>query len=553
MTTGSRRPTASSGGTTERFDVVVIGSGFGGAVVACRLAMAGRSVCVVERGKRWEAADFPRSAGQVAEGFWQEGRSYGFLEYLAFRRIDVIQGAGVGGGSLHYFNVNLPASERIFRHPTWPGSITRDALDPFYASATTMLESAPLVPPPERRGELPARTVAFLAAARRAGHEPDLVPIAVHTGAERERPDGRRDRPCTYCGNCLFGCDIGAKKTLDRNYLAVAERHGAEVRPLHVAGAIRPRAAGGYQVDVRVLDATPGAPSTPTTLQCEQVVVAAGSLGSTRLLLRCRDELGTLPALGRALGSRFSLNGELLFAHTKRTTARVDPGLGPPITARVTATSGDLTATIQDLGVPDALLWYLEGAVPMPFARMKALARALVDYLRRANGGGAGGSLAVRLDALVAEPRTARTLPYLGMGTDSSDGEMSLRRGELAIRWRSRPNRELYRLMDDTLRALSAGAGGRYVPSILARWPLRRILTAHPLGGCPMGDDPATSVVDDRGQAHAYPGLFVVDGSMIPAALAVNPSLTIAALAERAAAAMVTRARAGAELVPLDR
>jgi cholesterol oxidase len=544
-------PAARSGGAIDRFDVVVIGSGFGGAVVACRLALAGRSVCVLERGRRWEPADFPRSAGQVAEAFWHEGRSYGFLEYLAFRRVDVIQGAGVGGGSLHYFNVNLPAPERIFGHRAWPGAITRDALDPFYASARTMLESEPLVPP-SGRGRLPGRTAAFLAAARRAGHEPDLVPIAVHTGAERDGPDGRQDRPCTYCGNCLFGCAVGAKKTLDRNYLAVAERHGAEVRPLHFAEAIRPRAGGGYEVEVRALADTPGGPSLPVTLQCQQVVVAAGSLGSTRLLLRCRDELGTLPALGPALGSRFSLNGELLFAYTKGTAAVVDPGLGPPITARVTATSGDLTATIEDLGVPDALLWYLEGAVPMPFARAKALARALRDYLRRASGGGAGGPLAVRLDALLAESRTARALPYLGMGTDSSDGVISLRRGELAIRWRSRANRELYRLMTETLRELSAGAGGRYVPSMLSRWPLRRILTAHPLGGCPMGDNPATSVVDDRGEAHAYPGLFVVDGSMIPAALAVNPSLTIAALAERAAAAMVTRARAGAQLVPLD-
>ena len=126
----ARGATTDGGGAV--IDVVIVGSGFGGAVTACRLAAAGRSVCVLERGRRWSAPDFPRSAGQVAEAFWDEGRSHGFLEYLAFRRFDVIQGAGVGGGSLHYFNVNLPAPPTVLAGPAWPAVFGRVSLDPFY-------------------------------------------------------------------------------------------------------------------------------------------------------------------------------------------------------------------------------------------------------------------------------------------------------------------------------------------------------------------------------------------------------------------------------------
>ncbi len=520
-------------------DVVIVGSGFGGAVTACRLAAAGRSVCVLERGRRWSAPDFPRSAGQVAEAFWDEGRSHGFLEYLAFRRFDVIQGAGVGGGSLHYFNVNLPAPPTVLAGPAWPAVFGRVSLDPFYDTARAVLGSAPLQPPEGRA--LPDRTSAFLAAGRRAGYRPELVPIAVHTGSER---------PCTYCGSCLFGCNDNAKNTLDRNYLALAERDGAEVRPLHVVDGIVPLADGGYEVRYRRLPDDPGAPAERGTIQARQVIVAAGALGSTELLLRSRQQLGAHGGLGSPLGTRFSLNGEFLFAYARDVPGPVSPGLGPPITARITATSGELMVTVEDLGVPDSLLWYLEGAMPQPFARLRRLAAVARDYVLRTTGR-SGVPAGVGLSSLVSSSRTARAMPYLGMGTDSSDGAITLRNGALDVRWRPRSNRDLYRLMDRTMRDVSEGAGGRYSTSVLARWPLRKILTAHPLGGCPMGDNPRTSVVDDRGQVHGHAGLFVIDGSIVPTALAVNPSLTIAALAERAAAAMVHPAVATDDLVPL--
>jgi len=145
------------------------------------------------------------------------------------------------------------------------------------------------------------------------------------------------------------------------------------------------------------------------------------------------------------------------------------------------------------------------------------------------------GRLPAVCDALVAGGRTPRTMPYLGMGTDSADGVLTLREGEIDIAWRPHRNRSLYREIEKLMAEVSTGAGGRFATSFLWRWPMRKALTAHPLGGCAMGDDPRTSVVDHRGQVWGHPGLYVVDGSMMPAALAVNPSLTITALGERAA------------------
>lgn len=519
------------------YDVVVIGSGFGGAVMACRLAQAGCSVAVLERGRRWEAHEFPRSIGQVSEAFWQEGRSHGFLEYLAFRKLDVIQGAGVGGGSLHYFNVNLRATPEIFEKGGWPTQINRDSLDPYYGLAEAMLESRPLRPPAGYQ-QLPTRSTVFLDAARTAGYTAEQVPIAVYTDVDRLHPaGGTAQSACTYCGNCLFGCHLHAKNTLDINYLALAERHhGAEIFALHEVKAILPLPDGRYDVQFRRMDPDPTLPSTEGSVQATRVVVSGGALGSTRLLLSCRDRTKSLPKLSPALGDRFSVNGELLFARAQDTTVRVDPGLGPPITAMTTVKTATGLVTVQDLGLPDPFLWFLEGAMPPRLARLRRILAFGGAYLKRSFGMGRPTSrIALGIDALVSGGRTPHSIPFLGMGTDSADGRMRLRGEDLDILWSARRNRSLYRSLGKVMEDISRAAGGHFVGSFLSRWPLRKTLTAHPLGGCPMGQDPRTSLVNHLGGVWGYPNLYVVDGSVIPTALALNPSLTIAALAERCA------------------
>lgn len=518
----------------EIYDVAVVGSGFGGSVVAARLAAAGRSAVVLERGRRWSKEDFPRTTGQVAQAFWNGRNLRGFLEYRPFKRVDVIQGVGVGGGSLHYFNVNLRAPDRVFRNGRWPAVIDRATLDPYYALAEQVLDSRPFEPPEGRR--LPDRTKAFLEAAARAGRKPELVKIAVYTGSGRtNRYGGDLQEACVYCGNCMLGCHVLAKNTLDLSYLGAAERrHAARVLPLHVVDCITPQ-ADGFRVDYLRLPETSEAAGEPGSLRARRVVVAAGSLGSTELLLRCRDQQRTLPKLGEHLGRRFSTNGDLLLGGAWHTRAPIDPGQGPSITAAVDCSKGDDVITIEDLGFPDPLLWYLEGRIPPPGNVLMRGLRQAGRYLAQRFGPGPGSPVEEGLELLLAGARTTHFLPFLGMGTDAGDGELCLRDGRLDVHWSHRRSRKMFDAMEAAMRDLSRAAGGRYAPGPLWLWPMRKLLTAHPLGGCVMGDDRRTSVVDHRGEVWAYPGLYVCDGAVVSSALAVNPSLTIAALAERTA------------------
>ena len=523
----------------RRYDVIVIGSGFGGSVTACRLAQAGRSVCVLERGRRWRNVDFPRSPSQIARnGFWDRGSGrHGLIDYRVFPRMHVIQGCGVGGGSLHYFNVHLRPPASIFHDRRWPAEINLQTLGPYYDLARDMLDAAPLSPPAGRA--LPTRTTTFLRACELARRDGELVPIAVYSGPGRRSLDGDvRQQPCDYSGDCMIGCATQAKNSLDLNYLALAERHGAEVHPLHEVHRIAPIEHGsGYRVSYERLD-----PATVTTAPFDQVcadtvVVAAGTLGTAELLLRCRDVLGSLPELSPALGYGFSGNGDLLLAGTL-TDEDIDAGPGPSITAGTDCASATQQMYVEDLGLPGPLFWFLEGMLADP-----AAARDVFGMLGLLLDGSVGVQAATRRlvrlrERLLGGGRTRGLLPYLGMCEDAADGELVLdRSGSLDLRWSPAASRRSFLELEDALRELSRALGGEYIPSPL--WLAGDLLTAHPLGGCRIASDPAAGVVDHRCEVHGYPGLFVVDGSVVPTALSRNPTATISALAERAAFLMI--------------
>jgi cholesterol oxidase len=526
--------------TQASYDVVVIGSGFGGAVVALRLAEAGRRVLVLEQGRRWEKEEFPRTVGQTGKGFWQPGISQGFLEYRAFRNIDVLQGVGVGGGSLHYFNVNVRAPARVLDR--WTKPLGRANLDPYYDLALQTLESKPLAPPAGR--QMPARTEAFLRAAKASGlGEPKLLDIAVYTGPERSNAAGVAQEPCNYCGNCMLGCQVHAKNTLDLNYLALAERkHGVEIWPLHKVDCIRPATdrGGGYYVDFSRLDPSLPASEGKGAVHGSLVVVAAGALGSTELLLRSARVHAALPKLSAALGTRFSGNGDMLLAGAMNTPAAIDPAAGPSITAIVDCSTEDHAISIEDLGLPDPMLWFVEAALPPGPGRFLEYLRLLGRYIANSLGFSPRRSrISDEIGRVLRGGRTVHFLPFLGMGTDAADGRMYLDDGELELAWSHTQSRAMFRQMEASMRKLAEAAGGTWSPSLLWRWPTRKLLTAHPLGGCVIGDAPATSVVNHACEVWNYPGLYVTDGAAIPSALAVNPSLTIAAVAERAAFWMI--------------
>lgn len=518
----------------ETYDVVIIGSGFGGAINACRLAEAGRSVCVLERGKRWGRKDFPRTTGQVARAFWND-KDYGLLDYRTFNKMDVIQASGVGGGSLVYFNVHLRTPKGIFENPRWPVGVKREVLDPFYDKAKDMLEAVPLTPP--RDMDLPNRTKAFLAAAEGAGRKAELVDICVYTGPEKVNRQGVVQEGCVYCGNCMLGCHVHAKNTLDLNYLPLAEKNGAEVYPLHMVEKIEPLEPveqNGYRVYFKHFDSEKSGMFEIGSVVGRKVIISAGALGSTEVLLRSRDVHRTLTKLSPALGTRFSGNGDFLLAGTFESNREVDPGSGPSITAMVDYSNDENRISIQDLGFPDPFLWYLESALPVP-NRLKNLKLFFEKYIMRTLGLSRASAFTDGADKLFQGGVTPRFLPYLGMGTDAADGELGLSDGNIDIKWNTSRSRKMFDQMEKGLKELSDGIGGKYKTSILWGWPLRKLLTAHPLGGCTMSDDRQQGVVNEYGEVWNYPNLYVSDGSIIPTALSVNPSATISALSERIA------------------
>jgi cholesterol oxidase len=537
----------------EIYDVVVIGSGFGGAINACRLSQAGRSVCILERGKRWGKKDFPRTTGQVAHSFWNY-KDLGLLDYRAFENIDVIQASGVGGGSLVYFNVHIRTPPDIFENPRWPKGVRREVLNPFYDKARDMLEARQLTPPAELA--MPERTESFIAAAQNAGRNAELMEICVYTGPEKVNRQGVVQEGCVYCGNCMLGCHVHAKNTLDLNYIPLAEKNGAEVFPLHMVEKIEPLdpvATNGYRIHFRRFDletaetqplTTDGARfdrrtrpeplSQPGSVVGRKVIISAGSLGSTEILLRSRDLHRTLLGLSPALGTKFSGNGDFLLAGALESNREVDPGAGPSITAAIDASTAKNRIMIQDLGFPDPFLWYLESALPVP-RRLKNLGLFFRKYFMRTLGLDHGSAFTDGADKLFQGGVTTRFLPFLGMGTDAADGRMGLSEGDIDIQWSVKQSRAMFGEMENALKELCKGIGGEYMPSVLWGWPWRKLLTAHPLGGCPMSDDPNQGVVNEFGEVWNYPNLYVSDGSIIPTALSVNPSATISALSERIA------------------
>jgi len=562
------------------FDAVVVGSGFGGAVTACRLAEAGLAVCVLERGRPYPPNSFPRSPHAVAKNFWDPSEGlYGMFNPWSFRGLEALVSSGLGGGSLIYANVLIRKDERWFVEDDPPGSaprpwpVTRDDLEPHYETAERMLDAQryPLEHPPYDQTR---KSLAFRDAAQALGLDYERPPLAVTFANPGEAPALAKpipepeDRPnlhgevrttCRLCGECDFGCNYGSKNTLDYTYLTAAHHEGADIRTLCEVRSFAP-ADGGYAVDYfehhpdAAGEESGGPAKTPRRLTARRLVLSAGALGTTYLLLRNR---GALPRLGPALGTRFSGNGDLLsFASrcTERSNGasrprRIDPGRGPVITSRVRVPdaldgngvpAGQRGYYLEDAGYPEIVNWLVQSTdAPGTLGRLKGVAhRLLRRHLEREPESDLGAEAAELLgDAVLSDT----TLPLLGMGRDIADGRMRLtgRRGVLDVEWTTETSREFFEHMRSTARAIAGAIGGDFRDNPL--WYLRRVITVHPLDGAPMAADPRAGVVDAWGEVHGHPGLYVADGSVMPGPVGPNPSLTIAALAERFAGRIVER------------
>jgi cholesterol oxidase len=487
-------------------DAIIVGSGFAGAVAAARLAQTGFSVTVLERGRRWLPGQFPRTP-ELRDGWlWENGR--GLYDVRWLDSMLALQAAGWGGGSLVYANVFARPAEDTLDH-RWPDALRRETLDPYYDLAGTMLEVTPVQPDPDT-GRVPARTRILEDLVDQMQIRPATIRpnLAVRFGPSQTwspNMHGVQQRGCAFVGECVLGCNKSAKNSLDYNYLTVAEQHGAAAVTGAEVRRIAPDASGWS-----VWSTEGGDDTTLVRRTATQVILAAGSVGTTELLLRSRDIDQTLPNLSPTLGHGFSGNGDYLaLSHLRR--ADEDLTTGPTIT----------TTTVLDVWERSAPVWFQvqDGAVP---AAVSELLDRLLPLQR----------LRSWWHRLRHDDPT-RTTAFLSMGHDAGTGRLDLDDdGRARLHWRNRSQSRLYRAEGRVGPAVARILGSRVraVPT----WSLfKKPVTVHPLGGVPIGPDGTSGVVGGDGQVHEYPGLYVMDGSVIPASTGTNPSATILAHAEQ--------------------
>jgi cholesterol oxidase len=509
-----------------RYDVVVIGSGFGGSVAALRLAEKGYRVAVLEAGRRFASDDFPRTSWDLRRFLWFPRLGLrGIQRINLLRDVMVLSGAGVGGGSLVYANTLYEPHDAFFTDRQW-GDITdwKRELAPHFAQARRMLGSARV--PFETPADGVVRRVA-----QHLGVESTFQPtdVAVWFG-DRDIPvddpyfggEGPGRTGCLHCGGCMVGCRHDAKNTLDRNYLYLAERRGVAVFPEHEVHDLQP-VPGGYQVTTR----RPGAwvRRQPRRFLAAQVVFAAGALGTTRLLLELQAR-GRLAAASRRVGHLLRTNSESIVGAMAKTAA-VDYSTGVAITSSIHPTSD---TNIEPVRYPKgsnsmgllSTLHVRGGAGPRLLGFLAAVVRHPVVFLR---------SMSVRR-------WSERTVILLVMQSRDNSLRAFLRDSWLGRRLTTRqghgePNPTYLPVASDAAEVAAAAIGG-YAGSSINEAVLDTPMTAHILGGACIGATPERGVVDPYHRLYGHPGLHVIDGSAVPANLGANPSLTITALAERA-------------------
>lgn len=527
------------------FDVLVIGSGFGGSVAALRLTEKGYRVGVLEAGRRFDDPAqpdptrrhqaLPRTSWRARRYLWAPALGLTGIQRIYLlrgqpgSRVLVLASAGVGGGSLNYANTLYRPGGAFYRDPQW-SSVTdwRRELAPYYDQAERMLGvvTNPTVTPADEAVQRVAQRLG------RAGtFHPTPVGVYFGTGSGQDTADpffggaGPRRAGCTECGSCMTGCRLGAKNMLTENYLYLAERAGARIIPLTTATAIHPRPGGGYAVTTRRTGPVPG---LRRTLTAGQVVLAAGTYGTQRLLHRMKAA-GALPRLSDQLGRATRTNSEAILGAER-------PRLPGPDHSRGVA----ITSSFH----PDEHT-HIEPTRYGPGSNaMGALRSLLID------GGGRAPRWAKFLGQVAAHPWQLALLPNLwhwsqrtiiALVMQNRDNSITVRARRGPLGWGIRAERghgepnpawipEAHRAVRMLAEELGGFAGGTWLD--LFNVPT----TAHFIGGCAIGGSPATGVLDAYQRVYGHEGLHVADGAALSANPGVNPALTITAQAERAMA-----------------
>jgi cholesterol oxidase len=551
------------------YDVVIIGSGYGGAITAARLAAAewpgGKpSVCVLERGREWLPGQFPDNLQAGSAALRNAVNPLGLYDFRIGPDIGAWMASGLGGTSLINANVAITPDAEVFDNPQWPQAIrdARDhgALDTLFTRVRTTLHAGQ-----HPRGRALGKVQALqLGAQGKPGADFDLCDIAVNFEFEGENSAGVQQRQCINCGDCITGCNVGAKNTLDTNYLALAKAAGVHIFTQVEVDHITAPAQGGYSVFYK--HRTTGGTEEGSLSARRALVVSAGAMGSPAILLRSAANGLQLPP---TLGTRFSGNGDFIaFAYNSdhRTDAlgwgaypesdrarRIQPSPppapllvpGPSIVSRVKYnTDRPLTerTTFEDLSLP---LIYIDAA-RAAFATFIGkdtdpgnFFDNVREFERRARDFGA-------LDPRLEGGALNYTLMYLIMGQDNAGGKVELdAAGEPTITWPGVGSQKVFQNELALALAHATKLGATFIENpIWAFSPFRTLLTPHPLGGCPMGESAATGLVNHlgrvfRAEGGTFDGLYVTDGSIVPTTIGVNPFLTISALTERIAEGII--------------
>lgn len=520
------------------FDYVIAGSGFGGSVSAMRLTEKGYRVLVLERGKRFRDQDFAKSTWCVSKYLWFPLlRCFGILQISPFRDVFVLHGSGVGGGSLGYANVLVEPGDKMFEAPAWSHLADwKTLLGPHYATAKRMLGVNP------NPCLWPADAI-MQDIAKELGTHDTFKPTTVGTffgeqGRTVSDPyfggEGPDRTGCTHCGGCMVGCRHGAKNTLVKNYLYLAEKWGAQVWPESEVRDVRsllPGQPDGARYEVVYRSATAWFHKPDRIVRARSAIFSAGALGTLRLLFRCRDVTRSLPKISKQLGHMVRTNSEALLGATAR-SPKTNYSEGIAITSIFHA---DEVTTVEPVRYPagSGLMRFLTGPLIETGGRgISRLFNMVAQILKRPQDfalthilpGWAQRTTII----LVMQTEDNRTRMRLGRSifTAFRKNLVSTPDPEHAIPTKLDIGHKVTRLFARRAEAVPAGSINEGLLDIP--------MTAHILGGVPFGLNDQDGVVTLNCEIHNYSGLFVVDGSIVPANPGVNPSLTITALAEYA-------------------
>ncbi len=512
------------------YDLVVIGSGYGGGVTASRMARAGLSVCVLERGREFPTGSFPdrfpdiRRELRVRGGKVDMGSDTSLFDIRIGQHIHVLVGCGLGGGSLVNAGVALRPDDRVFADPAWPEALSGDGLlDEGFDRANRMLRPASYA---DAKNLTKYKALENACKPLNAGPQPAEVVVSFD---ETVNPAGIAQPACTLCGDCCTGCNVGAKNTVAMTYLPDARHHGAE---MFTETSVRhvEKTSSGWRIHYAPAGKKANG-SEPGSISADMVMLSAGTLGSTEILLRSREN-GL--AVSDRLGAGFSANGDIIaFGYGAKTPVNAI-GVGHPAKAEI-ETVGPCVAgqtRINDLEDLDKSLYIQEGVMPSGVAPL--LPALFVP------GGRILGAAQSLIKGVYNGPfRNLHT--FFVVSHDDAAGRMELDSDRLAIDWPDVADHPVFERVDNVLDTAVTSAGGSYVKHLFAATSAgKKPATAHPLGGCGMGESAETGVVDHKGQVfdgtsgEVHRGLYVSDGSVMPRSLGVNPLLTITSLTERA-------------------